>query len=329
MIRGFVSGVCALSLALVAQIASAQFDPESGDTGQGWEPPPPATEEPPPAAEEPPPTQPSGGGWQAPPTGGQGGSGGQQPAWFNRDRERPPALGGNEEPPAADEPAAGETDHDSVSIGLAYFGINRVRISPAGLGDGPLNVNLATVGIRYWLGTVGLDIGVGLGTTMRKDYNTCLDTTDPANPTVDCNAPRSRIAGLESAFGLGLHFGLPIAAATSRHATLLIIPELGFAYGKGTLIVDYNNPALDIDTKGLQLDVGVRVGGELQFGAIGLPNLSLQLTVGLGLRWSSQSAANGTDATSPAAVGFETSQVDLRTVANDLLNGLVRLNYYF
>ncbi len=324
MIRGFVSSVCALSLALVTQVAGAQVDPESGDTGQGWEPPPPPAEQSPPPAEQPPPAQ-SGGGWQAPPAGGQAGG---QPAWFNRDGERPPGMGTSEssEQPTEEAPA-GETDHDRVSLGIAYFGINRLAITPTDLGDRTLNLNLATVGIRYWLGTVGLDIGVGVGSTSRKNYNTCLDAETGA---IDCNAPRTRTSGLEGVFGLGLHVGLPIAAATSRHATLLVIPEIDFAYGKGTLIPDYTaDTAFDIDITGLRFDVGLRVGGEFQFGAIGLPNLSLQLTVGLGLRWSSQSASNKTAATDPGALGFDSTNLEVRTVANDLLNGLVRLNYYF
>lgn len=323
MIRGFVSGVCALFLALAAPIASAQFDPESGDTGQGWEPPPPPPAEEPPPAEQPPAQ--GAGGWAAPPAGGQGGG---QPAWFNRDGERPPGLGNGEEPAQqAEETPAGETDHDSVSLGISYFGVNQLTITPGDLGDSRIRLNLATVGIRYWLGAVGLDIGVGLGTTTRKNYNTCLDAETGA---IDCDAPRAATSALKGVFGLSLHVGVPIAAATSRHATLLVIPEIDFAYGTGTLIPDFTlDDSFDISISGVQLDVGLRVGGEVQFGAIGLPNLSLQVTVGLGLRWSTQSAANGRAATDAAALGFESTNLEVRTLANDLLNGLVRLNYYF
>lgn len=294
-----------------AATAGAQWDPESGDTGQGWEPPPPQQQQPPPQQQQPqpPPQQ------QQPPPQQQ-----QQSSWFNQDQERPPALQNGEQPPS-EEGSSGETDHDQVGAGLSFFGVNRIDVTPGG-SPFQLNIPMATVGARIWFGSVGLDLGLGLGTTTQKTYNNC--------PEPSCTDPRVRTGGIDGAFALGLHVGVPIAAAVSQHATFLIIPEVGFAYGKATFF----SPAAaeqDIDASGLQFDVGVRVGGELHFGAIGLPNLSLQLTVGLGFRYLSNSAANSVpvEATDAPLVDFEDSEISIRTIANDLANGTIRVNYYF
>ena len=81
-------------------------------------------------------------------------------------------------------------------------------------------------------GTVGLDLGIGLGTTIQKDFNTCPgpDSGDPGR----CDS-RTRVGGLDGAFGIGAHLGLPVAVSTSRHAAFLIIPEVDFAYGQATV----------------------------------------------------------------------------------------------
>ena len=303
-----------------AATAGAQWDPESGDTGQGWEPPPPQQQQPPPQQQQqqqPPPQQ-----QQPPPQQQQ-----EQPSWFNQDQERPPALQNGEQPPSEEGPS-GETDHDQVGAGLSFFGVNRIDVTPAGNAF-QLNIPLATVGARIWFGSVGLDLGLGLGTTTQKTYNNCPD--NPATPMMgDCADPQVRTGGIDGAFALGLHVGVPIAAAVSQHATFLIIPEVGFAYGKATFFSPVAAEQ-DIDASGLQFDVGVRVGGELHFGAIGLPNLSLQLTVGLGFRYLSNSAANSVpvEATDAPLVDFEDSEISIRTIANDLANGTIRVNYYF
>ncbi len=351
--------LCAgIALALATGVpASAQgFDPESGDTGDGWAPPP---DNPPDNNQNQNNGQQNNGqnngwnqgnqnqgnqnqgnqnqgnqnqGWNQQPNNqgnGQQQQGNGQQGWFNnngQDQERPPGMGGDQNGGGnQDQTPAGETDHDQVGFGISFFGINELAIAPSGIGDS-LNLRLATVGIRYWLGTVGIDVGIGLGTTTRKDFNTCQ--ADPGGP-IDCGAGSHRDGGIDGAFGFGLHLGLPIAIKSSRHATLLFIPELGFAYGSATVFVSATDPAFDLDLTGLQIDAGLRVGGEVQFGAIGLPNLGLQLSIGIGIRWNKTTAENGTPAMDPAAVGRETTNVSLRTVANDLLNGLVRLNYYF
>jgi hypothetical protein len=323
MTRNKIAWLSAALTLLGAATASAQWDPESGDTGQGWQPPPaeqpqqPPPQQPPP--QQPPPAQ--GGTWGAPPAEQPPAGGG-----WGSETERPPGMGGNEQP--ADTTPAGETDHDQVGAGLSFFGVNSINVSPSNFG-GALSLTLPTVGARIWFGSVGLDVGLGLGTTTRKTYDSCPggrgsdSCVDPAS-----GASEIRTGGIDGGFGFGLHVGVPIAAAVSRHAALLIIPEVGFAYGQATV---YNpaGPEFDVDLSGIQLDVGVRIGGELHFGAIGLPNLSLQLAVGLGFRYASRTAANSVPFGDPTLTDLTESDVSIRTIANDLMNGTIRVNYYF
>jgi len=324
MTRNKIAWLSAALTLLGAATASAQWDPESGDTGQGWQPPP--AEQPPqqPPSQQPPPQQPppaQGGTWGAPPAEQPPAGGG-----WGGEAERPPGMGGSE--PVANSAPAGETDHDQVGAGLSFFGVNSINVSPSNFG-GALSLTLPTVGARIWFGSVGLDVGLGLGTTTRKTYNSC-----PGGSSTDsCVDPVTgeseiRTGGIDGGFGFGLHVGVPIAAAVSRHAALLIIPEVGFAYGQATV---YNpaGPEFDVDLSGIQLDVGVRVGGELHFGAIGLPNLSLQLAIGLGFRYASRSAANSVPFGDPSLTDLSESDVSIRTIANDLMNGTIRVNYYF
>lgn len=311
MSRNNVAWLSVVLSLLTGAVANAQWDPESGDTGQGWAPPP-AEPTPPPQQPQPPPQQ-----WGTPPPAEPAPP--AQSAWGQGEEERPPGMGGAPRS-GVDRPAA-ETDHDSVSFGISFFGLNGINVAPANLGGGALNLALPTVGIRAWFGTVGLDVGIGLGTTTRKTFNTC--------PGTNCDSERVRDGGINGGFGFGLHVGVPIAAAKSRHATFLIIPELGFAYGGATLFVPGDDASADIGLSAIQLDAGVRVGGELHFGAIGLPNLSLQLTIGLGLRYTSRSAENSVPNLDPSVVGLAETDLQIRTIANDLVNGTIRLNYYF
>ncbi len=321
--------------------ASAQWDPESGDTGDGWEAPPeqpaqpaqpqqqqqqqqqqPAPQQPAPQPQPQPQQQPNA--WQQPPAQPQQPVQPQQPqqpqqnAWYNGDQERPPAMGGT---PAEPDAPAGNSDHDQVGFGLSFFGVNSVNVTPAGANVGELSMPLPTVGIRYWFGNVGLDFGVGLGTTSRKEINSCTD--------VDACSMTERIGGIDGGFAIGAHIGLPIAISTGEHWALLAIPEIDFAYGTASIFQSASDTALDISLSGIQFDVGVRFGGEFHFGGIGLPNLSLQATIGLGLRYAASSAANNVAFGDPRIIDFESNSLSIRTIANDLLNGLVRINYYF
>ena len=309
-----VAWIAAVSLAplMVAGTANAQWgDPESGDTGQ-WNPPPdqPPPDQPPP--QQPPPQQPPN--WQQP----------QQPPpqqnqqWYqnqqnqeNQEPERPPGMGGDE--PSGPEP---ETDHDAVvgSIGVTFFNTTNVNISPVvpsapgapDLEQSRVGLRTTFIGIRYWLSEgIGLDVGLGLGF---GDLAT--------------NADGMLAGGLDSQLAIGVHAGLPVSLKAMKHFNVLLVPEFSFAYGKATL--QAADPNLDADLSGIQLDIGARFGGEIQFGFWGLPNLSLQATIGLGIRFE-----NAETQTVLTGATVDSSVWSIRTIANDVFNGTIRAVYYF
>ena len=328
-----MGGVLMSGLWMAGSTASAQWDPESGDTGE-WQPPP---EEQPPA-QQPPAQQPNQ--WQQPqqqPPAQQPPAQQQQSGWYNNSgqSERPPGMAASatvsaEAPPVNvdDDRNEGDTDHSKVSFGVGFFGVEDTVLEAGGLLDPErefpaLSLRVTTIGVRLWVAdAIGLDIGLGLG------FRTSEDSSDvvgcPGGP--DCGFS-SRIGGVSSAYAVKIHLGLPIALKTYSHFNVLLSPELGFTYGGFTVFAPEDS-RLDASFSAVHLDLGIRVGGELQFGFWGVPNLSLQATVGLGFRYSSHSVSNEVPFSEPGAVGGSTSGIALTTVA-DHLGSIVRLFYYF
>jgi len=156
-------------------------------------------------------------------------------------------------PPAAAAPKAaapvteGGTDHESVvgHVGATIFPTTAIPL-PMGTATAPV------VGVRYWLmPNLGIDGGLGVG----------WFTGSGVSP-----------------FALAFHAGVPIALASSKHFTFIIAPEadLGFAHVNQPVPMMANNTA-----DGLLIDLGGRVGAEIHFGFIGIPQLSLQGSLGL------------------------------------------------
>lgn len=311
----------------------------------GWEPPPPAENTPAegetPAAEATPEAEaPTAAEPEAAPAEAEQ----PQSTWAQVESERPPSLGGRPEAPApvvpeapeAPEPAAptGGTDHAQVSYGISYFGVNDLRLVPTGavINNGASSatipnatIQMPRIGARLWFGSVGLDLGVGLGIGQSKSFDTCPRVGEM--PTA-CE-PEQRTGGLDGMIAFGVHAGLPIVVNEGQHYALLVIPEVDFSYGMGSLFHP-EIPDGDVDFSAWQIDAGLRFGAEVQFGAIGLPNLGMQFSLGLGFRYHQATAEDSqlADAARPL-VSARSSELSIRTVANDLLDGLVRLNYYF
>lgn len=310
--RKNLARLIALGCLAASATAGAQWDPESGDTGQ-WQPPP--EEQPPPQQQQQPPPQqqqqqqptetPWGGQQQPPPQQ-------QQSSWGQQPEETPP--------PATEEPA-GDTDHSKVSFGVSFIGFERFALEPVDMlmnpDDGPFQLGITTVGVRLWVSEMlGLDIGLGLGIKTDSYSN-----DNPAGPSVQ--------TGRDGAFAFRLHVGLPVALKTYEHFNILLIPEVGFTYASTTFIVDPTDvtAASDVDVSAIALDVGIKVGGELHFGFWGVPNLSLQATIGLGLRYASRTAENSLDFAA-GGFGVTSSGISLQTLGQQL-GSSVRINYYF
>jgi hypothetical protein len=157
---------------------------------------------------------------------------------------------------AAAEPAPGNSDHDLVvgHLGVGYLGRRTIQIGAADAGGSA--VSAPVIGVRLWMNQrLGLDLGLGLS----------IQSSSQDNPGADEDGPNH--------FAAILHGGVPLALATSRHFTFEIVPEANIGFGSGS--------AGDTDFSGFQLDLGARAGSEIHWGFIGIPQLSLQASVGL------------------------------------------------
>ncbi|MGH7285522.1 MAG: hypothetical protein ACRELY_28710 [Polyangiaceae bacterium] len=164
-------------------------------------------------------------------------------------------------------------DHERLigHFGVGYMGISQLPI--AGLGGGAaaaLTKNTVTapvIGVRYWFSRmIGLDAGIGFGLASGGT------TTDPGTgTTVSTDNP--------SSLGAALHGGVPFAFANGKHYSFELVPELNVGFTSGTIkAAAAGGP--DTNLSGFRLDVGARVGGEIYFGFIGIPQLALQASVG-------------------------------------------------
>ena len=188
------------------------------------------------------------------------------------------------------------SDHEKVvgHIGVGYLGFTNLPIAAGGTGGAPTrgNVPAPTVGVRWWLSEkLGLDLGVGVGITGGS-----IETVN-GNQTVTTD-----VAGV---FGLVFHGGVPLVFAHQKHMKFLVIPELNIGFATQTESAAAGTNAADITRNGFHLDLGGRIGTEIHFGFIGVPQLSLQATVGLNFRrdaWKvKQDQPNG--GTNSASVG--------------------------
>jgi len=173
-----------------------------------------------------------------------------------------------------------ETDGEHVvgAWGAAFFGQRTFDFGA--FAGAPTTIDVYTVGVRHWMpGAPGgplkgwaIDAGLGLGWNHRKHR----DSTVGGTPTLEA-----------SGFGLGLHGGLPLALARTRHVTFLVIPELDLLYASGTTEAPGAPPAvLKTDWSGFGLDLGARAGFELHFGFIGAPELSVEGSLGVAFRYT-------------------------------------------
>lgn len=184
-------------------------------------------------------------------------------------------------PAAAADDDDGTSDHEKVvgKFAVGYLGLTQVPLSAGTAGNvaTPATIDAPVVGIRYWLSEkMGIDAGLGLGV-----FSGGAEVVN-GNTTTSTDRP--------SAFAVALHGGVPLVFAHQKHYKFLVIPEINIAHARRTVADNGPTPASDLSLSGWRLDLGGRVGSEIHFGFIGVPQLSLQATVGLALshqRWSS------------------------------------------
>lgn len=152
-------------------------------------------------------------------------------------------------------PGGGDTDHDGVvnHIGVTVFTTQEgIPVGAPNAMGVTATATAPVIGVRYWImPNLGIDAGLGIG-------------------WITGTAP--------SPLAMAFHAGVPLALSSSKHFTFIVCPEanLGFAHEK---VPAAGMPDTTLD--GFLFDIGARAGAEIQFGFIGVPQLSLEASVGL------------------------------------------------
>lgn len=285
----------------VGSVTQAQANPELGDTGE--------------------PT----GTWAPPSTGGEATA--TATADTGGDVGASADTGGDSSDSSPSSSPSGEGAHADVvgKFGIGFFGVIDVPICLGGGGGGcdaviqngdPAVVGAPTIGLRYWLNeTIGIEAALGIASSSGTQ------TITPTGGIVDENLD-------VSTFGLVLHGAVPIALAYSGNFVFQVVPELNFGITSGT-IYDNNagmNAPNDADISGMLIQLGGRAGAEIHFGFIGLPQLSLQGTVGLHLSYTSRTVSDQGGELSHTSTNIGTS---VQNDPWDIFTGNVTAIYYF
>jgi hypothetical protein len=212
----------------------------------------------------------------------------------------PPPVVQQTPPPEPPHSADSDLDVQNRRVGIGYAGTSQV---PTGFGLPDLTA--PALGVRVWFSeAMGVDLALGL----RWDGG----SSESLGTSTDKN----------SVYGFVFQGGLPFALANRRHVSFQVIPFATIAYGGTTM----GTGLAETSFYGLRVDVGARAGFELFFGFIGIPQLSLNATVGAQFSMRKVSMESSGLTTSDTNLGFST------TVQNspwDIFAGNVAARYYF
>jgi hypothetical protein len=222
-------------------------------------------------------------------------------------------------PAAAAKAEEGAADHDRFvgRFGVGYFGLRQLPLAggaPGGLTKG--TVDTPVIGGRYWLQrNLGIDAGLGFALV--------------SGSTEVVNANNSQSVDKPSQLGFAFHLGVPIAFAHGKHYTFELIPETDIGFTSGTIKAAPGSPAGTPDTNlsGFLFDIGARVGAEIHFGFIGVPELALEGGIGLYFRRLSYKVKQDPNSQSDGTTTFGTA-VPLTNPWGLFLNQ-VNAIYYF
>jgi hypothetical protein len=165
------------------------------------------------------------------------------------------------------------TDHQKVvgHFGVGWFGVSNILIDFDLDGDQGGVIAAPVIGVRYWLSEfLGIDGGIGFGVSGSSAE------TEAGGMNVETDGPAT--------FGFMLHAGLPLAFATGRHYTFIVVPELNIGFATLTRTINQGGPTpmtMEIENTGVRFDIGGRAGAEVHFGFIDIPELALEASVGL------------------------------------------------
>jgi hypothetical protein len=208
------------------------------------------------------------------------------------------------------------SDHDAMvgRLAFGYLGYTRLPFGAIGNVDANFPANYAVapiIGIRYWLGQrMGIDAGLGVTTTFGSQKQ------ESGGQSVSTNATAPT--------GLAIHFGVPLALSSAKHFSFQIIPEMNLGYAQQALTV----AGVENELSGIHFDMGARIGGELHFGFIGVPELSLVGAVGLRLDMNQTK----TETKGATPVTFSDGRTEIATHVNgnpwDIFTSSISAFYY-
>jgi hypothetical protein len=212
-------------------------------------------------------------------------------------RPPPPPPSPPRENPEAVERESSQSDHDRYvgHLAFGYFGVSQLPIAqPPGGGTAPgvTTVNAPVIGVRYWFRErFGIDGGIGVGIATGSQA-----TVVNGGSSVSVSQP--------SSFGFAAHVGVPIALARASHYTFEVVPETLIGVTSGSISVPMQ---ADQALTGLRFDLGARVGAEIHFGFIGIPQLALEGSVGLYYRHQAYKWSQANNSASVDTNAFATS----------------------
>jgi hypothetical protein len=177
--------------------------------------------------------------------------------------------------PAGPPGGAKASDHETWAVGrvgVGWFGTKNVPYDVTVTNAGTANATLSmatqatpAIGIRYWLNpSLGIDAGLGFYSEGGSSK------VEPPGTSVD----------KPSHWTFLVHGGLPIAFLNAGHFSFQLTPEADIGIGGGSETVPQGTSTTAIDKSGLAIQIGARVGSEIHFGFMGIPQLSLDASVG-------------------------------------------------
>lgn len=221
----------------------------------------------------------------------------------------------------------GPTDHSVVTgrLALRYFGgVSMPSLSAMGMPGGSGNT-LQTVGARYWLsGMLALEGGIALGVSSGSNEQTIQSGGNTRSTTSDD----------PNFFGVGLHLGVPIALAESKHLTISATPYFSLHYGRSAITTGMGDGTTDNTLSALRITVGANAQAELQFGFLGIPQLGLIAQFGLGMSYTSgvyeAVVRRNSDTTRISSSDFALgTTLGPNYSLSDIITGSVSAVYYF
>jgi len=231
--------------------------------------------------------------------------------------------------------ASAEAESDQARwvgrVGIGFYGLHAIPLPQASTDlvnpsdpNSPFRLNVddiartfavPAIGIRYWFSRgLGLDVALGFRTQGGSDRS------------VDPNGTRK--SDLESQTGFLIHGGLPVVLGGGRHVSIQLTPEVnvGFTSGKWRPPMNGGHLPPTVEENGFQLEAGARIGAEIFFGFIDLPELALDASLGAHLETRSASVSAGNAEMKRSETGLSTINFNSPW---DLFTSSLAARYYF